>query len=543
MALVSLSFNVRDFGGAHLTWESAKVRLRPGGMSFTPSSALAARPVEADVQASGLVEIQVEDSYSVTPPRPYSLEVEYFDGAGGRRLDVFPQELWITDGVSLAAMVRPQGREVVYVQESEPPLDIAGSLWVKPSTGQISRLSVRGGTWVPLGVLPTATDAWIAELVAQAGSLTQEAIETLVNGGTGTIAPERLPKATTTVQGAIEIATNAEVTGGARSDLAVTPASLAAWEASKRPARNVAVFVGSSNVVTGGWTTTLSNAMGWSEKNFAVSGAPYKDDGFYNQLTNASNDASFSNDSVGFVFLADCSNDIRAKNNFATSTWMGTAAPRTISRARSLFPNARVIVLPVIWPADPQAHVTGVPGGYQHVWHKWLIEDVLILDAAARDLGAEWISQSWTWLTGKPSLMSAGGDVHPNSAGHQAIAGWVRRYLAGGDTMSRDPWTVLTGTNGSVTYGNSGSRDLSWRRDGSMVTVNGAVTLGNPTAGAGGAIDVATLPVGIRPTYPVDMLCAGSGSVATAFPNGVIRVSGSPTTGQAAYIAGKFEIF
>ncbi len=393
--------------------------------------------------------------------------------------------------------------------------------------------------WILRGALAGANDAMTAALI-EAASATRAAVDARV--------AVAMPDATTTVKGRVELATTAETTAGASSVLAVTPAGVAAAlsanEAALRPVRSNAVFIGSSNVVgpsSSSWTTKLCAAMGWTERNYASSGAPWANDYFYNQLTSAGNDGAFSNDSVGWVFLADASNDIRSKNNSANSSSMGSVASRTMLHARTLFSNARVIVLPVIWPADARVHVAGVPGGYQHVWPRWLLHDVGVLRDAARETGCGFIEDTWTWLSGRSDWMSAGGDVHPNADGHTEIARWVRHYLGGGETTPRTGWNTVSLASGYSSTTDGSKRALSWRMDGEEIIVHGAVNFASSTSSFA---DVGTMPVGIRPPYSVDIQ-VGSGAgigTATIFPTGEVRVASGQPAGDV-FFAGRFRLF
>lgn len=333
----------------------------------------------------------------------------------------------------------------------------------------------------------------------------------------GTISAARLPTASTVQLGVAQLATDAETTAGTLATKTVTPAGLATaydtWQ--KRGRRPDAVFIGSSNVVAGTWTGQLCTAMGWTERNFAVSGGAFTGDSFYNQMVAAAADSSFANSDVGWVFVADCSNDVRAK-----SSTQATTIPKALQYAKTTWPNARIIVLPLVWPSDPTVDVVGVPGGWQGEWPMWLMTYVEQIRVTARSLDIEVIEHTETWLLGHPEWMSAGGDVHANAAGYTEIARMVRRYLRGEETCTSQPMTRVTAD--PSTTANVSSAWVS--RENTLVTLRSAFGLsGSTTADA----VLGWVPEGMRPMEMVPIYGhAWGGSYSTiraaVYPNGSI---------------------
>lgn len=305
--------------------------------------------------------------------------------------------------------------------------------------------------------------------------------------------------------------------------------------------RKNCVIVGSSNAVSGTWTNEFCAALGLTMRNFAVGGGAYSTNDFQNQLRSAANDNSFSNESVGMVIIADASNDIRAK-----VTVQGYSAG-VYNYARNTFPNARVIVLPVIWPSDAQTFVFGVPGGYQIEWHEWLSKNVDTMRNDARNAWCEFVEDSWTWLTGHDEWMQ-GTEVHPNAAGFSVIAKNLIRWLAGHDVVGRGPWVRATLRNNVVH--NDYAQFLSTKREGWKVFINGAVKPTNGASfgvdGAGNGTDVATVAKGYRPTYPVHLVGRNhetNESVGVIiWPDGTVRVQGSVGTNQSLMISAYYDI-
>ena len=242
--------------------------------------------------------------------------------------------------------------------------------------------------------------------------------------------------------------------------------------------RKHAVFLGSSNVTPGQWTTALCSELGLVEHNYAVGGAAYHPsaDSFSVQADRAAADLSYDHDEVQLVFVADASNDVRARVDT-----MAVQSALVYGKLRAAFPKARVIVLPVLWPSTPSAFAAAVPGGYQVDWHEWLHKDVDAMRLSARVAGCELIEDTWTWHTGRDEWMKPG-EVHFNSLGVAQTVQRVRMYLRGEPTASRTPWTpVPPQAPQYTTTPGGGIRPLSVRRDGWDVTIDGGVRTNSAT--------------------------------------------------------------
>lgn len=363
----------------------------------------------------------------------------------------------------------------------------------------------------------------------------------------GVVAAARLPSGSTGQSGIVQLASSAQTTPGLLSTVAVTPAGLAAFEAAKRPDRPNAVFVGSSNVAGGSagmWPAKVASALGLTARNFAIGGSSYTTgNGFKSQLQSAAADSSFTNASVSYVFIGDASNNARV-NSVLNYTTIYNAALDAFNYARVTWPQARIVVLPMIWPADTAKYAPAAIGGYDARWNG----NVLIACAAQRDAAlaarCEFLEDSWTWLTGKAGVMIADGDVHPNDTGNTVIANWTLKGIRGEPTTPRTPWaTIPPASSYYQTSGHpDGSRDLSWRMEGGTVIVHGSI---RPTGSYGTNSDMGVLPELVRVSHAQDIMASTSAGVtsATIHANGNVRIAAGAGSALQVWVSGRVEIF
>ena len=297
-----------------------------------------------------------------------------------------------------------------------------------------------------------------------------------------------------------------------------------------------AVFIGDSNTADANhWPKAVCDTQGWTLRNFAVGGSAFihATDSFLTQLQRARDSAAFTNASVGHVWIASPSNDIRAGHDFSAQV------PPVFDLARSAFPNAEIHVLPALWPADPSA-ITGYSTKH---WEDLRIAVELLRTNAGR-VGAQFIDGSWNWLLGRTDLMITG-EVHYNAAGHAEIARRVNLALESGFVESRTRWTLTEPMSSYYSIvGNSGWRPLSVQRTGDMVTIDGSMRASNSTSAGS---DYARIPVGFRPAYTIQltgMLAGGTDYFPiTIYPNGVVRSERAISTGaHSVNVHGTFMI-
>jgi hypothetical protein len=303
-----------------------------------------------------------------------------------------------------------------------------------------------------------------------------------------------------------------------------------------------AVIVGSSNAVAGTWAEEFCAAWGLTMRNYAIGGSGFtSSQNFLSQLQTAATSTSFTESDVGVVVICDASNNIRGWNNAGNVVDVSADADATFAYARTTFPNARIICLPVIWPSDPVGDVAGVPGGYQIAWSKGLMETMQTLQTMCLKNNVEFVDQSWTWLSGISGVMASDGSVHPNTAGYSQIAKWLSKHVRGESTRRDMPWMPVPYTNAQAI---GGSPVLQIRREGWNVYLNGSIQTTAP--GSGGLTDIATLPEGLRPPYGWELTMRENGtSIPTAvqiYPVGVMRVWSALPAGEQYYISGTYTL-
>lgn len=180
------------------------------------------------------------------------------------------------------------------------------------------------------------------------------------------------------------------------------------------------------------WPTQLRNIIGseYQIKNYAVSGAGFNITGktFTDQINNAYSAADIDNDNVAIIIIAGGRNDI------GTTPQMKTYADATFSNARTKFPKARIISVPMLW------HNAGMDMyGRQKA--------AGVAEAAANN-GAENVDWAWTWNIGNDSNFPSG-DIHPNANGAKVIASYMAAAIRGTYTGRYEAATVQS-TNGHV---------------------------------------------------------------------------------------------
>lgn len=378
---------------------------------------------------------------------------------------------------------------------------------------------------------------------------------------TGPITGTKISAASQTARGSIEIATDAEVQAGTSALLAVTPASLAAWEALIRPNRFRAVFIGNSNVTATHpvnsswitWPTLLCASRGWTQHNYAMNSQSFTTSGtIYNQLAqNAVNGMTAAQRAeVGYVFVCDGSSDARAAVSYST---LFTAAKQVYQTVRTGFPNARIVVVPQIWPADSQYYTPGT-------WNPAIPAAVIGTSVAQADALSEvdprgiYMDQSWSWLTARDQYMIQQSDVHPNAAGHALLANYINRGLDGETIVTRTLWTPVPTASGyteTSTDFRARTRPLSVSRIGWEVTLEGftqtTAARGGPNFDIGGPSGTGT-PRQFRPAYSTHgdshKIILGGGTGASVpieiWSNGYLRCTGTLSANEGVMVNARY---
>lgn len=180
------------------------------------------------------------------------------------------------------------------------------------------------------------------------------------------------------------------------------------------------------------WPTQLRNIIGgeYQVKNYAATGAGFNVSGntFTNQINNAYSASAVDNDNVAIIIIGGGRNDI------GTTPQMESYANATFSNARTKFPKARIISVPMLW------HNAGMDMyGRQKA--------AGIAQAAAKN-GVENVDWAWTWNIGNDSNFPSG-DIHPNANGSKVIASYMASAIRGTYT-GRYEAATLTSSSGYV---------------------------------------------------------------------------------------------
>lgn len=180
------------------------------------------------------------------------------------------------------------------------------------------------------------------------------------------------------------------------------------------------------------WPTQLRNIIGgeYQVKNYSVTGAGFNVSGntFTDQINNAYNASAIDNDNVAIIIIGGGRNDI------GTTPQMKSYADATFSNARTKFPKARIVSVPMLW------HNVGMDMyGRQKA--------AGVAEAAAAD-GVENVDWAWTWNVGNDSNFPSG-DVHPNANGAKVIASYMAAAIRGTYT-GRYEAATLANSSGKV---------------------------------------------------------------------------------------------
>lgn len=180
------------------------------------------------------------------------------------------------------------------------------------------------------------------------------------------------------------------------------------------------------------WPTQLRNIIGgeYQVKNYSVTGAGFNVSGktFTDQINNAYGASAIDNDNVAIIIIGGGRNDI------GTTPQMESYADATFSNARTKFPKARIISVPMLW------HNAGMDMyGRQKA--------AGVAQAAVKN-GVENVDWAWTWNIGNDSNFPSG-DIHPNANGAKVIASYMTSAIRGTYT-GRYEAATLAASSGHV---------------------------------------------------------------------------------------------
>lgn len=174
------------------------------------------------------------------------------------------------------------------------------------------------------------------------------------------------------------------------------------------------------------YSTLVSAMLGLTEKNYAVGGCGFVQGPtpYTTQATNAVTDFTNNNldkTKVKYAIIGGTRNDgIISGGDAATYE---SAVAQTITTLLNGFPNAEVIVLPMMWDWK------FLPTNYLETIKrtKWAIK---LADPQRK---VRVIDNCYTWLSGqiKNIMWQDGADVHPNVTGHRVLASHVYSAIMG----------------------------------------------------------------------------------------------------------------
>lgn len=179
------------------------------------------------------------------------------------------------------------------------------------------------------------------------------------------------------------------------------------------------------------WPSVLNSRLGEDAvlHNYCITGAGYTapNTTFQAELDNAKADTSYNHAEVGLVVIAGSRN-----TNDGYSGALRTAAVSLYSGVKREFPNARIIVVPMIWDWTP-------------VSNYWRYNSASCI-SAAREVGVEAVPWAWTWNLGNNTYFPAG-DIHPNANGTNVIVSYMLDYINHNYTGRTESYSWRDSTN------------------------------------------------------------------------------------------------
>ena len=181
-------------------------------------------------------------------------------------------------------------------------------------------------------------------------------------------------------------------------------------------------------------------------KNYAVSGAGFNVDTrtFITQINSANADSTLDKSKVKLAVLAGGRNDIL---NYDAAK---TKIQECVTRMITIFPNARIIIAPMLYDAgyidgDGRVKLGGLTNGAEAI--------------TAHTPNTETLKFAYLWLKGETNLIGTD-KIHPNQLGAQTIAKYIydgaydnyKPRQAMQDTVFGDAKGFVTLQDGIVTY-------------------------------------------------------------------------------------------
>lgn len=179
------------------------------------------------------------------------------------------------------------------------------------------------------------------------------------------------------------------------------------------------------------WPTVLNIRLGENSvlHNYCIAGAGYTapNTTFQSELNNAKADTSYNHNEVGLVIIAGSRNTIDGYSGA-----LRTAAVSLYEGVKREFPNARIIVVPMMWDWTP-------------VSNYWRYNSASCI-SAAREVGVEAVPWAWTWNLGNNTYFPTG-DIHPNADGTNVIVSYMLDYINHNYTGRTESYSWRDSTN------------------------------------------------------------------------------------------------
>ena len=207
------------------------------------------------------------------------------------------------------------------------------------------------------------------------------------------------------------------------------------------------------------WPTVLNTRLGEDSvlHNYCIAGAGYTapNTTFQTELNNAKADTSYNHDEVGLVVIAGSRN-----TNDGYSGALRTAAVSLYEGVNREFPNARIIVVPMMWDWTP-------------VSNYWRYNAASCI-SAAREVGVEAVPWAWTWNLGNNTYFPTG-DIHPTADGTNVIVSYMLDYINHNYTGRTESFSWRDSTNTLALFTANASGGLitfGWHLAGSVTAAN-----------------------------------------------------------------------
>ena len=275
------------------------------------------------------------------------------------------------------------------------------------------------------------------------------------------------------------------------------------------------------------FSTRLANMLGSVEVNVAVGSTGFCDPGsggqnspFPTQVSKAAAQLSASQrNDVMLVLIAGGINDEREGTTYSRAQ-MATAAKDTCTAAKASFPNADIVVFPMLWNGQ----------GWQY--HAFNFECGIVEGVMQSNCGVA-VQGCWTWNFGNASAY-ASDNLHPSDTGHLNFANRMFESITQGGTMNYQNYLFVPTINGGSTVNRTYG-----------VFQNGTMHFGGMYVGTSGKsisenTQIGTVPPGMYPEVNVYTPIFKNNQLAGMFcvtASGNVYVNPTSTVTAPVYVA------